>query len=306
MVDDGIAAALVDDEPALGLAARYEPALLRVQRRFFGFEQRPHFFAGADTADDAVFTARGDDHVHIGCRGNGRGLYLSVHAARTHAGPSVAGDFIDVLVDVVDDRDDFGIIMGPRIVRVEAIDIGQEDEQVGVDEAADHSRQRVVVADFVFIDGDDVVFIDDGNDAHVEHRQQGVAGVHELAPVLGIHAGQQDLADDLAVFAEEPFIRMHEDALADGGEGLLFPYRPGPVVHVERRHAGIGRAGADEDHLLPLVLEIRQFPDQVFHTPIVQFSRSMGNGAGPDLDDDAFLLAEVPACTVHKASRPSL
>ena len=99
---------------------------------------------------------------------------------------------------------------------------------------------------------------------------------------------------------------MHEDALADGGESLLFPYRPGPVVHVERRHTGIGRAGADEDHLLALVLEIRQFPDQVFHTPIVQFSRSMGNGAGPDLDDDAFLLAEVPACTVHKASRPSL
>ena len=99
---------------------------------------------------------------------------------------------------------------------------------------------------------------------------------------------------------------MHENALADGGEGLLFPYRPGPVIHMERRHAGISRTGTDEEHLLPLVLEIRQFPDQVFHALIIQFSRSMGNGAGPDLDDNALLLAEVPACTVHKASRPSL
>lgn len=99
---------------------------------------------------------------------------------------------------------------------------------------------------------------------------------------------------------------MHEDALADGGEGLLFPDRPGPVVHMEGCQAGVGGAGADEDHLLALVLEVRQFPDQVFHALVVQFPRRMGNGAGPDLDDDAFLLAEVPACTVHKASRPNL
>ena len=211
-----------------------------------------------------------------------------------------------MLVDVVDDGDDLGIGMGPRVVRIEPVDVRQEDEQVRIDEAADHGRQGVVVADFIFVDGDDVIFIDDGNDAHVEQGQQGVAGVHEFAPVLGIHAGQEDLADDLAVFAEKPFIRMHEDALADGGEGLLFPDRPGPVVHMEGCQAGVGGAGADEEHLLALVLEVRQFPDQVFHALVVQFPRRMGNGAGPDLDDDAFLLAEVPACTVHKASRPNL
>ena len=109
-----------------------------------------------------------------------------------------------------------------------------------------------------------------------------------------------------AIGRADPGAQVLSIPLADGGEGLLFPDRPGPVVHMEGCQAGVGGAGADEDHLLALVLEVRQFPDQVFHALVVQFPRRMGNGAGPDLDDDAFLLAEVPACTVHKASRPNL
>ena len=108
----------------MSLAARYEPALLRVQRRFFGLEQRPYILTGTDAADDAVFTTRGDDHIHVGRRSDGCGLYLRVHTACTHAGPGVAGDFIDVLVNVVDDRDDLGIGMGPRVVRIETVNIG--------------------------------------------------------------------------------------------------------------------------------------------------------------------------------------
>ena len=53
MVDDGIAAALVDDDPAWALLPDTSQRFFECSGVFFSFEQRPHFFAGADTADDA-------------------------------------------------------------------------------------------------------------------------------------------------------------------------------------------------------------------------------------------------------------
>ena len=128
--------------------------------------------------------------------------------------------------------------MGLRIGRIQAVYVGEDDEQVGFDEIADHSRQGVVVADFKLVDGYDIVFVDDGDDAHLQHRQQGIARIHKFLTVLGIHARQQYLTDVLPVFAEHLFISMHEDALPNGGDGLLFADRLGPRRQPQRPHAG--------------------------------------------------------------------
>ena len=121
-----------------------------------------------------------------------------------------------MLVHLRHDGNDAGLGMGLRIGRIQAVYVGEDDEQVGFDEIADHSRQGIVVADFKLVDSYDIVFVDDGDDAHLQHRQQGIARIHELLTVLGIHARQQYLTDVLPVFAEHLFISVHEDALPDG------------------------------------------------------------------------------------------
>ena len=183
-----------------------------------------------------------------------------MHTARPHRGTGITGNLINMFIYGVDDGDNSRIRMGLGIGCIQSIDIRKKDEQIGIDETTDHSRQRIVIANFIFIDSYDIVFIDNRNNAHFQHSKQRITGIHELAPVLGVHPCQQYLAYDLAVFTEHHFIGMHEYALADSSYGLLFTNRTGPVVQVQRSQPGVGRTGTDEDHFLSLILQICQFP----------------------------------------------
>ena len=48
----------------------------------------------------------------------------------------------------------------PRIFRKQAVNIGQDDEQVRIDQMGHVAGQRIVVADANLIDGHRIVFID--------------------------------------------------------------------------------------------------------------------------------------------------
>ena len=76
---------------------------------------------------------------------------------------------------------------------MESTGVGQQDEEVGVHEVRDKRREIVVVSDFSalnFIHGDDIVFVDDGDDAQLEHGEEGIAGV-EVTLAVGEVAARQ-------------------------------------------------------------------------------------------------------------------
>ena len=84
-----------------------------------------------------------------------------------------------------------------RVFVVEAVNIGEHDEQVGVDDVRYHCREAVVVAEFGdvihFFDANRIVFVDDGDDAQGKEAGEGVAGIVEAGGVFDHVAGQQQL-----------------------------------------------------------------------------------------------------------------
>ena len=74
---------------------------------------------------------------------------------------------------------------------------------------------------FDLFGGDSVVLVDDGDDAIIEQRGEGVARVEIAAAVFGIGAGEKDLADADAVDVEDALPLEHKAGLADGGKELF-------------------------------------------------------------------------------------
>ena len=111
--------------------------------------------------------------------------------------------------------------MPPRIGRVQPLLIGQQDQQIGIDQVRDQRRQIVVVADLDFLGRDDVVLVDDRNDLALEQRQQRVARVEVALPVGQIRARQQRLRDDEIFLREELVPHLHQLGLPDRGQHLL-------------------------------------------------------------------------------------
>jgi hypothetical protein len=94
--------------------------------------------------------------------------------------------------------------MEARIPVVEAVDVAQDDEQVGVDQVGDQGREVIVIPELDLLDHDGVVFVDDRDDAELQEAQQGVAGMEVAIAVGEVVAGEENLGDLLAVESRRP------------------------------------------------------------------------------------------------------
>ena len=191
--------------------------------------------------------------------------------------------------------------MGCRICRVEALDVREDDQRIGIDERRDHRREIVVIPDLDLVDGDGIVLIDDWHGPHREQGKQRIARVAVLVVTHGVLLRQEHLADGLAVLGEELLVDMHEHALADGGNRLLL--RDGVRLLREAELAEARRDGArgDEDDLAPLIHEVGQLPQEMVDAVEVEHARIMGKRTRADFDDDAPGFPEPLTC-VHTAS----
>jgi len=69
-----------------------------------------------------------------------------------------------------------GLRIASRIVGIESLLVGEDDEAVGLDQIGHQRAERIVVAEPDFLGNDGVVLVDHGNDAESKQRQQGGAG----------------------------------------------------------------------------------------------------------------------------------
>ena len=58
--------------------------------------------------------------------------------------------------------------MGVRVGGVQAVDVGHQHDQIGVDALGHQRGQRVVVAQRVFLAGDGVILVDDGDGVQLQ------------------------------------------------------------------------------------------------------------------------------------------
>ena len=79
--------------------------------------------------------------------------------------------------DVLDHLDGVGVGVGPRVLVVQAVDVGHEEEQVRVHHGGGDGREGVVVAKLDLRHGQRVVLVDDGDHAHLQQLVHGPLGV---------------------------------------------------------------------------------------------------------------------------------
>ena len=111
------------------------------------------------------------------------------------------------------DRDQARPVAAGRAV-VEAVDVGEQDQQVGVDEVGDQRGEPVVVAEADLGGGDGVVLVDDRHDAELEQLGEGLVGVAVVGAPGHVVDGEQHLAGHDAVPGELLLVAVGQQALA--------------------------------------------------------------------------------------------
>ena len=172
MVPQGGHSAIVhDDLPPVAVAhAGKHPALAGFQLAGGRLEVGAHGFAAGGAQHGVGAAAPADDHCDAGGGHQTGGVQFGGH---TPPGPGVAmpaGHGRNAVVNEINHRDggcgrvDFGV------GGVQAIHIGQDNQQVSVNEGGDEGGEAVVVAENLadFVGGDHIVFVEDGDDAQVQ------------------------------------------------------------------------------------------------------------------------------------------
>ena len=103
----------------------------------------------------------GNDHVHTGLGGTLGGGDLRQHAAGAQGRARAARQHLNFRRDLLDHRDELCVRVGVRVGGVQAVDVGHQHDQIGVDALGHQRGQRVVVAQRVFLAGDGVILVDD-------------------------------------------------------------------------------------------------------------------------------------------------
>ena len=68
----------------------------------------------------------------------------------------------------------------------------------------------------------------------------------------------------MVVSREQPIVGVHQFTLAHGGAGLLGGHIFGALGERELAHAHADGTGGDEDDLVPGILQVAEYLDQIF------------------------------------------
>src|SRR5581483_8303604 len=270
-----------------------DPALAALQPVAGGGEQRPDLLTAYQPGQHVRLLPAGQDDVGAAGRGQARRLELGDHAAGA-AGFAAAGVGLDCGVDAVDAPDEDGVRVQLRVGRVQALAGHEDDQQVGVDQVRGQRRERVVLTDarlLKFLEGHDVVLVDDRHDLVLEERQERVARVEVTQAVRQVPAGKQRLGGDYVALGEEAVVGVHELALADGREDLAKGEGAGEAVGAEARPPRRYRPRADDDDVRTFVPELRYLRDQGLDPGHVQPLAAPGEEVGAQLDDNTVVTA---------------
>lgn len=186
--------------------------------------------------------------------------------------------------------------MFARVFVVDAADVGEQHQQVGLELGRDQRREPVVVAknraraagdERELFGGDGIVFVDDRHHPAAQQRDQGATQVEIAHAVVEIALGEQHLRADQPEPRKGFLVEAHQPALADRGAGLAFLDLGGGFGEPERLAAEPDRARADNQHVAPGPALSRSGLGDRGEARKREAAVVMGEHAGAQLDDDA-------------------
>ena len=285
-IAEGGGGAAVDDEVAADPGVPEDPALPALELVGRGGETGAEGAALGRRHQRIGGAAVGDDDGGAALRRHAGGADLRGHAA---AAGAVARGVLVRLIDRVDLGDEAGGGVDGGIGGVEAVHVGEDDEQIGVDEVRHEGGEAVVLTDAAgehLVEGDGVVLVHDRDGAAVEQVAQGRAGVEVAEPVAEVAAGKEHLGDDDVVPLEELVPALHEVALADAGERLAAEVGGVGKATEDVPSDGLGATGNDDD-LAARFPKPGDLPDETRHRHEIEAIGAGGEQTRAEFGDDA-------------------
>ena len=200
--------------PFAGLSVQ-QPQFVGAKAQVPGAETRAHLVAANAGHEDVGPGSPGDHRLDPSTRGDARRLDLAPHAAAAQRAARIDVDLVEHgeiphLTDVLRLR------IGSRVRRVQAVGVGQQDQQIGLDQEGHLRGQVVVVADAEFVGRGRVVLVDDGHDPPLQQPVERVASVEILGAGTDVERGEQHLGGDHLLVGEELTVGVVEVALTNG------------------------------------------------------------------------------------------
>ena len=171
-------------------------------------------------------------------------------------------------------RIEVDLLFLPRIIRVQSVDIREQDQQIRADKRRDDRGQCVVVPDHILHleCRYRVIFIHDRDHFHRKQLVECILGIPPVQIRLDRIPGQQDLCCLMVVLRKNPLICSHEPGLSDRRARLFLRDGEGRL-DMERLSAASDRARRHQDHVLALIPDIAQLPHEDIHLGVVQIPR---------------------------------
>lgn len=140
--------------------------------------------------------------------------------------------------------------MGPWVLVVQAIDVRHQEQVIGLYHTRRDGTQCIVVSKLDLRDGQRVVLVDNGYDAHTQQLDEGVLRILILRAICNVVARQQHLRNRLSQIAKQLIPQRHELALSNSRQGLYFGkvFWTTRQIHAPQAHANGARG--DDDYMV--------------------------------------------------------
>ena len=181
--------------------------------------------------------------------------------------------------------DQLGGRVDARVGGVEAVDVGQQDQQPGVEQDRHLGGEEVVVAEGDLVGGGGVVLVDHRHHAPLDQPPQRLARVQVVGAGGDVGGGQQHLRRPRAAPGQPALVGAEEVALADRRGTLQLVHRPRAHRQLHQPHPARDRPRGDHHHPLAALLQrAHLLADGVEHVG-AQLAVIGGDDRGTELDD---------------------
>jgi hypothetical protein len=166
----------------------------------------------------------------------------------------------------------------------EPVDGCKDDGQIGADHAAEVGSEGIVIAEFEFVDGYGVIFIDHGEDISGEESFDTVHGIEMAFSGPEVIGSDQELSGAEPVFETFLFVKGHEFDLSHSGKGLNIREVMWAFFQSEQFHTHTDGAGRNENDLSAGLSDGGDLSDQAWD------GLRIGKQSGPGFNDNAMTI----------------
>ncbi len=253
-----------------GLQVTGQPLLACRQHATLRRQQGTQALTCLETVQHALQAPADDDRVRPGAGRQTRSAQLGLHTATAQRTTRTTRDGVQARIIGTGFVDQLGIGVGARVGIEHAIAVGEDHQQISLDQIRHQRRQGVVITETDLVGDHRVVFVDNRYNPQLNQRAQGAAGVQVTLAVRQVVMGQKDLRSVPAVFSEARLPRLHQAHLADGSGCLQLVHGTRSLGPAQAAHTGGYRPGRHQHQLDTRFMQRHHLLDPDTHGRAIQ------------------------------------